>query len=73
VSGLHDHPGIYPTLPGKDLTDSDRALLESSVGTVYQTAWEYRLSHVMTQSEGSAFWHGVHLAREAERATGAAS
>lgn len=40
-------------------------MLEPVRGTVWQTCWEYMLTHTLTPAEGSAFWHGANLAYRA--------
>lgn len=63
---MHDHPGLFPLLPSKPL-DPEHAdlMLEPVQGTIWQTPWEYVLTHTLTDSEGSAFWHGANLVYEA--------
>ena len=67
---MHDNPSIYPHLPRKPM-DGEAAefMLVPVRGTVWQTCWEYVLTHELTEREGSAFWHGATLAFEAMRAT----
>jgi hypothetical protein len=67
---VHDNQSIYPHLPSKPM-DGEAAefMLNPVVGTVWQTCWEYVLTHHLSESEGSAFWHGANLAMKACQAT----
>jgi hypothetical protein len=61
VAGMHDHPGLYPTLPSREPDDFARDLLAHDQGE-WRTCWEYVLTHRLSDAEGSAFWHGANLA-----------
>lgn len=62
---MHDNPGIYPTLPSRELGDDQAWMLESVRGTEWQTCWEFVLTHRLTEAEGAAFWTGANLAMTA--------
>ena len=62
---MHDHPGLFPHLPSKPFHLDDDYMLAPVMDTVWQTCWEFVLTHELTEAEGSAFWHGAHLAHEA--------
>jgi hypothetical protein len=63
---MHDHPGIYPTLPGREPDpESWRLMVEPSRGTPFETCWEYVLTHQLTQAEGAAFWTAANLVHKA--------
>lgn len=65
-AGLHDHPGIYPTLPPRVMDPATfKALMAPNRGTEWETCWEYVLTHALTDAEGAAFWTGANLAYEA--------
>lgn len=64
MTSLHDNPAIYPTLPGREMDDAARGLLDGMPSDdPWRKCWEYRLSHDMTEREGSAFWHGANLVK----------
>lgn len=61
-AGMHDQPAIYPVLPSRQPDPESWALMvEPSEGTIWQTCWEYVLSHTLTEAEGAAFWTGANL------------
>lgn len=62
---MHDLPSIWPLLPGRKLEPGDMAMIEPTRGTIWETCWEYVLTHEMTDTEGSAFWHGAGLMYQA--------
>lgn len=66
MKGLHDNPALYPILPGREI---DREFLNNAApeGNEYREAWEYLLSHTLTEAEGSAFWHAVGIQAAATR------
>jgi hypothetical protein len=65
---MHDLPSLWPQLPSKPIDPDDvRLMLEPSRGSEWETCWEFVLSHQLTPSEGSAFWHGANLVYEAMR------
>lgn len=63
TKGLHDHPGIYPTLPGKECDPSVLEAFTSGEDDTWRECWEFVLTHEMTEVERSAFWHGASLVR----------
>lgn len=67
---MHDDPRLFPHLPARRLEpDEGMSMLEPVRGTVWQTCWEYVLTHELTDTEGSAFWHGaslIHAAMETQ-------
>lgn len=63
--GMHDDPRMYPLLPGKMPDEHGLALLHTVDDSVWQTCWEYKMTHVMSELEGSAFWHGANIAMKA--------
>lgn len=68
TAGKHDHSGIWPTLPGRELDDADRSILANvAEGDPFRLAWEYKLSHALTDGEGAAFWNGANLVHRAMR------
>ena len=69
MRGLHDHPGLYPTLPGKECDPSVFEAFTSGEDDPWRLCWEFVLTHQLTESEGSAFWHGANLAHKALTAT----
>ena len=59
---MHDDHRLYPILPSKPLDpEAAAAMIDPVRGTVWQTCWEYVLTHELTEAEGSAFWHGASL------------
>ena len=62
---MHDNPDLSPHLPSKPFHLDDDYMLAPVMGTIWQTCWEFVLTHEMTPEEGSAFWHGAHLVHEA--------
>lgn len=65
-AGMHDHPGVWPTLPGKEVDELTMARRMAPVkGTPWETLWEYRYTHDMTDREGAAFWTAANLMFEA--------
>lgn len=65
MNGLHDDPRIYPTLPGKAI--NQKILDFTPPRSEYRNAWEYVLSHDLTDRESAAFWHGVSIQSAATR------
>lgn len=64
---MHDIPGIQK-FPSKEPHEVLVTLLvEPSRNTVWETCWEFVVSHEMTDMEQSAFWHGANLIHEAMR------
>lgn len=63
MTALHDNPSIYPTLPPREMGEGAREILDGMPSDdPWRKCWEYRLTHEMTEGEGSAFWHGANLA-----------
>ena len=70
TAGMHDHPGIYPRLPAREPDAAGRAVYAAipalgEEGDRWRTCWEFVLTHELTETEGSAFWHGANLAMRA--------
>lgn len=61
MKGLHDHPGLYPTLPGMECDPSVFEAFTTGDDDPFRQCWEFMLAHELTESEGSAFWHGANL------------
>lgn len=59
TAAMHDNPSLWPTLPPRE---PDPWMLEATSTDEWRTCWEFVLSHTLTPSEGSAFWHGANLA-----------
>lgn len=64
TKGLHDHPGMYPILPGREV-DQEQLDEFAPPGSEFRAAWEFALSHELTEAERSAFWHGVNIQHRA--------
>lgn len=62
---MHDNPSIYPQLPSKPMDEQILALTPED--SEYRAAWEFVLSHELTEREGSAFWHGADIQAAATR------
>lgn len=62
---MHDDRRLYPLLPSKEMGPDDQWMLAPVQGTIWQTCWEYVLTHDLTPAEGSAFWHGAGLVHRA--------
>lgn len=62
-AGLHDHPGIFPTLPScKVDPEMWRLLVEpNELGSPFRTCWEYVVTHELTSTERAAFWTAADL------------
>lgn len=63
--GMHDNGTIYPTLPAKQPDGEFANWLDPGKQGIWQTCWEFVLTHRLTESEGAAFWTAANLVHEA--------
>lgn len=64
---MHDHPGIYPTLPSRE-PDADMWALcveTAEPEDPFKSCWEYLLTRELTEREGAAFWTAANLVHKA--------
>lgn len=68
-TALRDNPMLWPHLPAANQPVPEDVLDGyAPPGSEFRAAWEYVLSHMLTPTEGSAFWHGVNIQRDATTA-----
>lgn len=59
---MHDIASIFPQLKSKTLTAESAKILDSyPIESPWRRCWEFVLTHEMTETERSAFWHGAYI------------